>query len=114
MLEVAEKHYGSENEFWFLVGSDLFEHMHQWKDFVQDHQYGGFVVALRDNHTLSWLQMKQTSLQENGFNLNIVLIPNTHPHISSSTIRQAIADGNVPENTPEQVRIYITAHQLYQ
>jgi nicotinic acid mononucleotide adenylyltransferase len=36
VLAKAEKHYGADHEYWFLVGSDIFEHMHQWHDVLHD------------------------------------------------------------------------------
>lgn len=114
MLGLAKKHYSSKNEYWFLVGSDVFEHMHQWQDLVENDEYGGFVVALRDNHTAEWLAEKQSATQLLGISAKMILIPNLHLHISSSFIRTSIKRGIVPENVPKQVYKYISVHNLYQ
>lgn len=114
MIEVAEAHYGSEPEFWFLVGSDIFEHMYQWKNLIKEDQYGGFIVALRDDHTLSWLKSKQEFLSKHGIPVKTELVQNTHPHISSSKIREQIKQNAVEIATlPKSVAEYIFNHKLY-
>lgn len=111
LLEVAAKHYGLGNEYWFLVGSDVCQHMHSWQDVVKAHQYGGFIVALRDDHTLEWLQAKYLSLPEPGSEL--IIIENQHPHTSSSAVRRAAQSGERLPAVPAQVIDYIHEHQLY-
>lgn len=114
MLVVASKHYGSEHEFWFLVGSDIFEHMHRWEDTLAHYQYGGFVVALRDDHTGQWLEQKQAELEKHFPELKIILVENKQPHVSSSQIRHKISEAqfeNLP--LPETVLRYIQEHKLY-
>lgn len=113
MLEVAKKHYGHDNQFWFLVGSDIFEHIGRWKDLAQQDEYGGFIVALRDDHTSAWLDERIKLAQEQGLNLNIQLIKNDHPHISSKLIRdQILANETVTKLSPE-VYEYAVNHNLY-
>ncbi len=113
MLEVAKKHYGHDNQFWFLVGSDIFEHIARWKDLAQQDEYGGFIVALRDDHTSAWLDERIKLAQEQGLNLNIQLIKNDHPHISSKLIRdQILANETVTKLSPE-VYEYAVNHNLY-
>lgn len=113
MLEVAIKHYGSENEFYFLVGSDIFEHIHKWEDMLQSHEYGGFVVALRDEHTQQWLQQRIDYAEESGQKLNIILLDNKKPRISSGHIREQISEKTSPEDIPQSVKDYIYTHHLY-
>lgn len=113
MLLTAKKHYGSEHEFWFLVGSDVFEHMKHWQDLTESSSYGGFVVALRDDHTEQWLNQKIEELRQSGFVITVNLVPSPHPHISSKKIRDALKQREVPEYLDSTVREYITAHSLY-
>lgn len=113
MLVSARKHYGEDNEFWFLVGSDIFEHMKRWQDMVGQEEYGGFVVMLRDDHTRQWLDEKIDELKQAGKNIDIVLIDNDRPHISSRRIRDAISGGETPDQLDEKVTQYIEEHQLY-
>lgn len=112
LLQVAERHYGKDNEFWFLAGSDIYEHIHQWHDLAEDKSYAGFVVALRDNHTENWLAEKQALAQQHGISGKTIIIANHHPHISSSKIRAA-AINHDPTDLPPKVYEYITTHQLY-
>ena len=113
-LSQAEAHYGVEHTFWFLVGSDVFEHMHQWRDVVHNSQYGGFVVSLRDEHDTTWLNEKKCSIQSvQNFSLNTVVLSNDHPHVSSSGIRRAIAEGSFTSDISVKVFDYIHKHRLY-
>lgn len=113
MLSAAKKQYGTEHEFWFLVGSDIFEHMKRWHDIVLQQEYGGFFVMLRDDHTEEWLQAKLDELKEIGNPVSVQLIENPHPHISSKKIRETIKEGLAPKDTPIQVLEYSMKHRLY-
>lgn len=113
MLTTARRHYGEDHEFWFLVGSDIFDHMKRWQDITKQYDYGGFVVALRDDHTKEWLDEKIRELGDIGFAPDIHLIENHHPHISSKKIRDQIAARQIPADLPDAVRRYISSHQLY-
>ncbi len=113
MLTVARTHYGKENEFWFLVGSDVFEHMKRWQSITAQHEYGGFIVALRDDHTKAWLDEKLEELAALGFSPAIRLIENHHPHISSKKIREVIAAQQAANDLPDAVYQYCASHQLY-
>lgn len=114
MLATAEKHYGKDNKFWFLVGSDMFEHMHQWQDIVKNQQYEGFIVALRDDHTEQWLTEKRLRMHQLGFDPEVVVIDSPKPHVSSSNIRKEILDSKRPSHISESVYSYIVSHQLYE
>lgn len=113
-LTQAEKHYGTEHEFWFLVGSDVFEHMHRWHDVVHDSQYGGFIVSMRDEHDSKWLEEKKYSMKNvQHFSLNTIVVDNSHPHVSSSGIRKAVANGAFTSDIDIKVFNYIHKHRLY-
>jgi nicotinate-nucleotide adenylyltransferase len=111
MLQKAKEHYGDANEFWFLVGSDLFEHMHQWHDLISHHEYGGFIVALRDDHTMEWLENRRAQVSEVAG--KIVVITNNHPHVSSSKIRESAKLGILTTEVPQNVSDYMVRHNLY-
>lgn len=113
MLHVATQHYGADTEIWFLVGSDVYEHMHHWQDIVHADQYGGFVVALRDDHTHDWLKSQYNTLTKRGINPEYMVVESTHKRISSSKIRQAISDGDTVVDLPSGVLDYALAHSLY-
>lgn len=113
MLLKAKQHFGGEHEFWFLAGSDLFEHLHLWRSVLNDHQYGGFVVTLRDDHTKEWLDQKVAQLSQQGFICHYQLVDNANPHISSSKIREAIIRHQSLNDLPAAVLAYIQSHGLY-
>jgi len=113
MIAIARAHYGTDHEFWFLVGSDIFEHMGRWHDILQTHQYGGFVVALRDNHTQQWLDEKITELAAEGITVHAVVVENPHPEVSSSVVRSAINAAKSTLDVSDAVYAYIQTHALY-
>lgn len=113
LLNMAEKHYGLDNEFWFLVGSDVFNHMHEWQDILQNHEYGGFIVSLRDEHSHAWLEQKRAWLKERSMDPHCVVLDNKKPHISSSAIRDAVQNHQPLHDVSRGVADYIQAHGLY-
>lgn len=113
MLAVAAKHFGAENEVWFLVGSDVYEHIHQWKDLVKNSEYGGFVVALRDDHTEAWLKEKKQLAVQNGITAPVIVIDSRHPHVSSTAIRDSARQGKSSAELLPAVQEYIVTHLLY-
>lgn len=113
MLATAKKHYGGEAQIWFLVGSDIYEHMHQWHDMVGNESYSGFIVALRDDHTHDWLEQQHQRLEKLGRRPNAIVLESQHRRISSSAIREAASKGEATSTTPNQVGDYILRHRLY-
>lgn len=113
MLTVAEHHYGDGNEYWFLCGSDIFEHIHVWQDIAKDSEYAGFVVALRDDHTETWLSERREQAESHGIKGKILVIDNHQPHTSSSKIRQATKMGTSISEVSPGVQRYIQSHNLY-
>lgn len=114
MIQIAKKHYGGKSQYWFLVGSDLFEHMNKWKDTIANHEYGGFVVALRSDHTHEWLRQQQSFLKSGGLEVTVLVIDNKKPKVSSSNVRSNINTASDFTNVADDVISYIQAHNLYQ
>lgn len=113
MLTIAQQHYGSEHAFWFLVGSDVFEHIHMWEGLTSAPTYGGFVIALRDGHTREWLKAHLQALSRKGITMTTSVIDSPQPHISSSAIRRDVAGGVEVTNLTAPVQDYILDHNLY-
>ncbi len=113
MIAVARKHYGKEVEFWFLVGSDIFEHIHKWEDLLNSEDYGGFVVAMKDNFTYSWLQEKLSELKDKRIALKVKVIEHQNKQASSSKIREEISESQSPTGLKSDVLLYCQQHQLY-
>lgn len=114
MLAVAKKHFGEQNEFWFLVGSDIFEHMGEWKDVVRTSDYGGFVVALKHDHTKQWLEEKLAVLKQQGFVCHAILVDHKQSGASSSVVREAMNNNKHAKESITEVAHYAKQHQLYQ
>lgn len=113
MLSVARDHFGDEHEYWFLVGSDIFQHMAEWQDVIKAEEYGGFVVALKHDHTKEWLQDKITRLKEQGTVCHVLLVDHQEPQASSSNVREAVFNNKHSSESIDAVTAYIRKHQLY-
>lgn len=113
MLTATKKYFTQAQEIWFLVGSDIFEHMSRWQDIAKEDEYGGFIVALRADHNEQWLQQKVQELHTMGFPVRLIIIGNNHPMVSSRVIRDKVREGFVPKSLPMSVFEYATVHQLY-
>lgn len=114
MVTVSAKHYGTTHEYWFLVGSDVFEHMSQWKSLAHHSEYGGFIVALRDDHTEQWITEQRLKMHHKNFNPEVTIIDSPHPHVSSSDIRKEVGQHLRPLQITDPVYTYIISHNLYQ
>lgn len=113
MLAAAQAHYGNHHEYWFLVGSDIFEHIGEWKNIIHHKEYGGFIIALKTNFDRKWLTKKIKTLQEQNFVINNHIIDHVFTYASSSAIRDAVAHGKQVDFELKQVVRYIESHQLY-
>lgn len=113
MLTNARRHYGEDAEIWFLVGSDVFEHMGAWKDMANTNNYGGFAVALKDDHTASWLAKKVAILENQGIDINMKIVSHKNSHISSSNVREVMSGGGTTDEVDARVSEYIKNHNLY-
>lgn len=110
-LKRARTHLGKEHEYWLLVGSDVFEHMHKWHDTCSSDEYGGFVVSLRGDHTEDWLD----SVKGNAPDLvkSVKIVKNNHPCVSSSKIRSSAAGCTGSKDLDPAVIEYIQNNKLY-
>ncbi len=110
MLQVMQAHYNVQTEVWFLAGSDVLEHLHDWHDIADSGQYGGFLISLRAEHTENWVQQQ---LERSNYKINIKLVPNSLPTASSTLARNQLQQANSEELISPVVRAYIQHHQLY-
>jgi nicotinate-nucleotide adenylyltransferase len=112
MLVVASRHY-KDSEIWFLVGSDVLEHMHIWEDIAHHKSYGGFITALRRDHSKEWALSQLEVMKRRGYEPKTIIIDSPMQSLGSTSIRQQLAEGKEPEDLREQVLEYINRHQLY-
>lgn len=111
VLTQAQKQYGNNLEVWFLVGSDVFEHVHSWQNIVSSKNYGGFITILRENDNYERILKKSSPLKLDYDQL--VIVANNHPSTSSSKIRRALINKEPIANVPASVLEYIYSHKLY-
>lgn len=113
MLANARKHYGEAEEIWFLVGSDVFEHMGEWENISKNFSYGGFVVAFKEDHTNEWLNEKLYQLRNKGINIHVEVVHHKKSMVNSSDIRNSVGSQRELKDIDKTVAAYIQKHQLY-
>jgi len=89
-------------DVFFVIGADAFAEIqswHRWRDVVASVD---FIVVARPGH------MYECPPGARVHRLETVALP-----VSSSEIRQALAQGERPAELPDAVAAYIEAHQLY-
>lgn len=100
VLELRKKY--PEDEFYFIVGSDLVSTFSSWHKFARLKQETNIVIARRDNFSLL--------VEENNF----IIVDITQVRLSSSEIRDKIKKGYFPRYlVPDKVLNYIKKHNLY-
>ena len=101
------------DEFYFICGADCLMFVDQWKNVKEIFQNCVFVAAVRDQASPEELENKRKELL-NQFQADIRIMPFMKYSISSTEIRQRIADGkSIRYLVPEQVRKYILDKGLY-
>ncbi len=105
----------SNDEFFFISGSDILFQLTKWKDFNELAHLISFVVLTRkgvDNDLL----LDEAEQLNRSFGATVILVENTQPEeISSSSIRTMIsAERNISELVPLAINIYIKENHLYQ
>jgi nicotinate-nucleotide adenylyltransferase len=106
-LEELKQDYPG-NDFILLMGADVFEYLADWQDYRLLADECGFVVALRteDDGEIA-IPLAKTLGVEAEF------LPSPLSSISSSRIRQALADNLQPKGLNDAVEVFIKEHNLY-
>lgn len=101
------------DELWYILGSDLLEHLPKW-DGIGDMLEGMHLcVVLRSNTDRSDTEARLHKLQAQHPKLRYELLPEVWSHISSSRIRAKISQSGKSEDVPSVVMDYIKQQSLY-
>ena len=124
-LEALLKMYGTGNEYFFILGSDAFLDMKNWRSYMkilqkihlllvrrrgkENHEVENFLTSLGYNET-------QKGWQASFSGKSIFSLQELPDRISSTEIRQSIQQGNfnkVKSYLPESIYNYLRMHKVY-
>lgn len=101
--------YGSENEFFLIMGADVFEYIESWLDYAELAANNSFILGLRqeDDGELAMEIAKRSSVKP-------LMVVSEFPNLSSSKIRTAIRRGQEVEGVDGRVLNHIKTNKLYE
>ena len=102
-----------DDEFYFLMGSDMLFMFEKWKNYKELISLISVVVASREDNELESLENKKAELEIDGARIYII---KAEPYVvSSSMIRNMIKSGKKDFSCylPERVVEYILDKKLY-
>ncbi|MBQ8727215.1 MAG: nicotinate (nicotinamide) nucleotide adenylyltransferase [Oscillospiraceae bacterium] len=102
-----------DDEFYFLMGSDMLFMFEKWKNYKELISLISIVVASREDDEMSSVEKKKLELEEDGAKIYII---KAEPYVvSSSLIRDKIKSGEKDFSCylPERVVEYILEKKLY-
>lgn len=103
-----------DTEYYFIIGADSLLKLHTWKNPEIICNLCTIIAADRDDMGKEQLN-KQIELLKNSYNAQIKLIDMPAIGISSSDIRDRIANGkSIRYYVPDAVKEYITNEKLYE
>ena len=106
------KHRYPDQEYYLIVGADNLFTMEEWKDPEVIFGNAKILAAVRGSKKRADMEEKIAELKEK-YHADITLLHVSHVDISSSLIREKIAQGlSIRYMLPEKVREYIIKNQL--
>lgn len=102
-----------DEDFYFLMGSDMFFMFEKWKDYQKLISLVSIIVASREENEMTSLEIKKEELEAEGARIYIM---KSDPYIVSSTVlRNIIKTGKQDFSCylPERVVKYILDKKLY-
>lgn len=105
-------HY-PDSEYWYIVGSDMLEHITQWKGHKALIETMGLCVVLRNNNEQASVERQLEALSRTYPRLKAKVLPSVWSLISSSIVKQALRNDEIMTGLDPAVATYIKRHQLY-
>jgi nicotinate-nucleotide adenylyltransferase len=99
-------------EYWFILGSDMLEHIGQWKDADKLFANFNFCVVLRNNQMQNWAEQKIDGLKKQYPKTQFKILPAVWSDVSSSSVKQELRSG-IRKNIDPLAGNYAIANKLY-
>lgn len=100
-----------DDQLYFLVGSDILEHMPQWDHIGRLLEDMGLVIAFRSPAATQAAHALVSKLPVPARELHV--LPSPMPSVSSRAIREAVGKGQLCEGLLPSLQPYIASHWLY-
>jgi nicotinate-nucleotide adenylyltransferase len=102
-----------DDELWYILGSDLLDHLPSWAGIDEMLANMNLCVVLRSNNDKQETEARLKTLQAKHKNVRYEVLPEVWSHISSSKIRAQIDTTGVSDDVPPKVMNYIKKNLLY-
>lgn len=100
-------------EYWYILGSDVLEHIEKWPNVDTLFQKFNLCVVLRSNDKRSAVEGKLTQIGSTHKELRYKILPEVWSEISSSMIRKQIHETGTSKSVNPDVLTYISDNDLY-
>lgn len=109
LRHLREAHPGEE--FWLLMGADMFLTFTQWKDWEEIGRMASLLAACREEGERATLKAQKELLERRG--IRVKLLNNLPMPMSSSQIREELRQGKASDKVDPKVLDYIREKGLY-
>ncbi len=111
LRQLREDH--PDAQLWLLMGTDMFHTFHQWRNPQEILQLAAICAFGREQGDVDGFATQKEMLQSQfGGRVDTITIPNL-VEVSSTQLRQRLAEGEGEDLLPTTVYGYILRHQLY-
>lgn len=109
---ILNRQFG-DAEYWYILGSDLLEHLDSWPDIETMLKHIKLCVFLRNNAYKKEVNLHLHELQAKFPDLEYKLLPEVWSEVSSSKIRDEIKQTGVSYDVEPAVLDYIKKQSIY-
>ena len=102
-----------EGEYWYIVGSDMLEHIQDWPGHNKLLTNMNLCVVLRDNDDLKPVKKHIAKLQDEYPDTHFVILPSVWSPVSSSSVKAGLKNNEIITALDPAVSEYIQRHRLY-
>jgi len=112
VLKYLDNHFPAA-EYWYIVGSDMLDHIEDWPESKKLLQRFNICVVLRTNSEQKKAANRIEKLKKDYKDIKFMTLPSVWSPVSSSTIKDELKQGAVMTGLDPAVHEYIRRHQLY-
>ncbi len=111
-LNYLEKQFPGR-EYWYIIGSDILEHLPSWPKSDKLLKKFNLCVVLRENNEFDKVTAAVKKLQEKYPDTQFVVLPSVWSPISSSSAKKQLKKGELVTGLDPAVQEYIKRHNIY-
>jgi nicotinate-nucleotide adenylyltransferase len=100
-------------ELHFLMGEDVFAHLHAWPNVNELLASSSFIIGIRKNDEKKTVQVLKKLEKTRGIKFKTDIIVTQHHEITSSNIRLALKRGQIPSGLIPEISNYLKENKLY-